>query len=353
VFSGIAERVRPHVVGVSGYVRDPEWSADKAKAQHGDDWVVHNPDALRYPGYRLTRTGSGFLVDADGYVLSADQILRDPAGEVVSLVDIELSNEAHVPAAIVATEPTLDLAVLRIADPSRLPPGLAPIERGDSGYLQVGHWVVAVADPPGPEFVFSVGVVASPPERQCYQEHLSATAVQTSLNVPVAGVGGPVVDILGHVVGISVGPSRAAGIASPADAAPARVITLPINLVSHLFETLRATKTRQSPWLGISVLERPAWRAHLGTAAATAQLPDHGIAIDNVFHPSPASTAGVQPGDFLLQMGGHPIESVGDFQTWLYALGIGARAELKLWRAGSPLAVVAAIELRPDSVRPK
>ncbi|MGH7785935.1 MAG: c-type cytochrome, partial [Candidatus Binatia bacterium] len=76
VFGRVADRVLPRVVGVTGYVRDAAWSPERLQAERGDAWMVANADALRYPGFRPLRSGSGVLEDA-GYVISCDHIVRD------------------------------------------------------------------------------------------------------------------------------------------------------------------------------------------------------------------------------------------------------------------------------------
>ena len=355
-FAEVAERVLPHVVGLSSYVRDPAYAPERLRTEKGEAWMAANPELVRHAGFRRIRTGSGLIVDAEGYVLTCDHLLRDDAGAVVPFVEIELSDQSRMPTSVVGTEPTIDLGVLRVADErllSKVPSGL---EFGDSDRLQVGHWLIALGDPPGPERLFRVGVVSSPPSRQCYQEQLFATALQSSLDIPAGALGGPVVDILGHVAGLSVRP---AGVASLPAGTSARAdipsFTLPVNLALNIFEALKVAQSRRSPWLGISVLELPTRRRRIGPEAApdANQLPRHGVYIDNVFDPSPASRAGVRPGDYLLGLGGHQIGSVGDFQTWIYVLGIGRQVELDLFRDGQPLTVVAPIEERPESARPQ
>jgi serine protease Do len=164
-----------------------------------------------------------------------------------------------------------------------------------------------------------------------------------------ASLGGPVVDILGHVIGLSVQPGRAA--AAPALTPPAGSVTLPSNLIANLLEALKVSQTSRSLWLGISVLEPSSLRTRPESASIT--IPPTGIYVDDVFDPSPASRAGVRRGDFLLALGGHELRSVGDFQTWLYELGIGTEAKLGLLRNGAPLEVTAPIEERPKSARPR
>jgi len=330
-FAGVAERVFQRVVGVTGLVRDPTWTAEKLHAERGDAWIAANRDELRYPGFRPLRVGSGFVVDDAGYVLSRDRLVRDEHGELAPLVDVELADQTHVPAAIVGAEPTLDLAVLRLPETPRID---APaLDFADSDRVQIGQWLIALGDPPGPERVFSVGVVSAAPERQCYQEALSATLLQSSLVVSDGGLGGPIVDIEGRVVGIAV--QRASR------ATPATQI-LPMNLVLNLFEALKVARSNRSPWLGVSVLELAAVRSAVGAPRA-------GVYIDDVFDPSPASRAGVRPGDFLVALGGHDVASVGDFQRWLYILGIDTDVDLGLVRAGQPVRAIARIEVRPEA----
>ena len=349
VFARVADRVFPFVMGVSSYVRDPDWTPEKLRLTRDDRWMAANQEALRYPGFRPSRAGSGLLVDQEGYVLSCDHLLRDEHDALAPLVDVELADQSHVTASIVGAEPTIDLAVLRIGDTTKLPPLPSGLELGDSDRIDAGHWAIALGDPPGPERVFRVGMVSSSPQRQCYQEQLSATGLQTSLDVPPGGLGGPVVDILGHVIGLSVQPPRAAGTAIQAPAAGS--FTLPINLVANLLEALKVSQSRSSPWLGISVLETASFRRRPEAVSVT--IPPSGVYVDDVFDPSPASRAGVRPGDFLLALGGHELRSVGDFQTWLYELGIGTDVKLRLLRNGAPLEVVAPIEVRPESARPR
>lgn len=339
-FASVAERVFPRVVGVAAYVRDPAWTPEQLRAQHDDGWIVANGDALRHPGFRPVRSGSGFLLDDEGTIVSNEHLLRDDAGQKLPLVEIELSDESHRVVVVVGAEPTLDLAVLHIVgDPLA---ALPPVELGDSERVQAGHWLIGLGDPPGPERTLAVGVAAMAPARQCYQSAISATRLQSSLVVPPSGLGGPVTDILGHVVGLSVlQKTLAQDQPSPG--------ILPINLVTNLAHALTVARSDRSPWLGISVLELPTLRRKLDAAGTKLAIPPTGVYIDDVFTPSPASRAGVRVGDFLVGLGGHRILSVGDFQTWLYVTGIGASADLDLVRDGQPMTLTAPVEERPPT----
>jgi S1-C subfamily serine protease/mono/diheme cytochrome c family protein len=340
-FAGVADRVFPRVVGVAAYVRDPAWTLERLRTQHGDGWLAANADAVRHPGFRRERLGSGVLVDDEGVVATASHLVRDASGAPAALVEVELPDEVKVVATVVGAEPMLDLAVLRVVGGT--PPAPPPLELGDSNRLQAGHWLIALGDPPGPERTLVTGLVAAAPQRQCYQAMMSATRVQTSLAVGPTALGGPVVDILGRVVGLSI--RREGALTGAADESA----VLPINLVVNLVEALKVARSDRSPWLGVSVLELPALRKKLGDAARAAAVPQTGVYVDDVFDPSPASRAGVRTGDFLQGLGGHPVLSVGDFQKWLYVAGIGATVDLDLVRDGRAVRLAVPVEERPAS----
>jgi S1-C subfamily serine protease len=280
------------------------------------------------------------LIDDEGYVVSCDHLVRDDAGQQVALTEIELPDDVRAVGAFVGAEPMLDFAVLRMAGTVPAPPPALAL--ADSDHVETGHWVIGLGDPPGPDRNFAVGLISSAPQRQCYQAELSATRLQSSLIVPPGALGGPVVDIQGQVVGMSVRQTGEPG-------APPVTSILPINLVLTLLEALKVAHSARSPWIGVSVLELPVVRQRLGARAADARIPPTGVQIDDVFDPSPASGAGIRPGDFLVGLGGHPVFAVGDFQTWLYVAGIGAPIDLDLVRDGQPLRIAVTVEERPPA----
>jgi serine protease DegS len=342
VFAGVAERIFPRVVGVLGYGREPL----PAPTPPPGGWGTDGQDMMRYPGFRPLRSGTGFLVDDEGYILSRDYLVRDERGELAQFVDIELQDQSHLAGRVVGAEPTLDLAVLQLADAASVK-DLAAFEFADSDQVQLGQWLIALGDPPGPGKTLAVGIASAPPERQCYQSERSSTRLQSSLVVSTDALGGPVTDILGHVVGMTVRQPDPPGMAAPEG--PTATHILPVNLVLNLYEALKVAQSTQSPWLGVSVLELPQLRRQLGEKASSIAIPRTGVYIDDVFDPSPAAKAGVRKGDFLLGLSGHQLLSVGDFQTWLYVIGIGKEVELELQRDGRPLRLTAAIEVRPAS----
>ena len=327
-FANVARATFPSVVGVSVYAPEAE------RRSPGEGWQEGSTEDRLYPGFRRSSTGSGFVVAADGDVLTCADVLEgaghgDP-------VDVELAGNVHVRARVAGIEPTIRLALLKIEPPVPVRAGRV----GDSDQLEIGHWAIAVGDPAGPERTFVPGTIEALPARECYQEHRTATLLQTSIAMERGGFGGPLVDIRGRIVGLTI-PAASVAV-DPDGRLPARA--LPINLVMTIYHALKVKESEHSPWLGISVLEMSAAvRARLKSPPLT------GLFIDDVFKPSPAASADVRVGDVLTKMDDHPIVGVSDFQTWLYLLGIDAPVTLELQRGGTTVRKPVKIAERPPS----
>jgi S1-C subfamily serine protease len=216
-----------------------------------------------------------------------------------------------------------------------------------------------------------VGTLSSRPERQCYQEELTATLMQASLGIPVGGYGGPLANIQGEVVGIMV-PGPGAEFPELVRTTRSLEFALPIDLAMAIYEPLKLRESRKSPWLGFSVLELGAVRlkptetnpalapdttGSVGRrrlrSSPRSQFPRLGVTIDDVFEPSPAAAADIRIGDTLLSIDGNTLVSVGDFQKWLYLSGIGRTIELEIYREGQTLEKRVTVEERPESARPR
>jgi S1-C subfamily serine protease/mono/diheme cytochrome c family protein len=337
-FARAADRVVPSVVGVSIYEKG-------SAAARGDDkasgWTTGDAEEDLYPGFRRTRSGSGFLVSEEGHVLTAFDVIApgEPARKP-DVIDVELPGNVHARAKIVGLEPSVGLAVLKFDPPVPVRP--APL--GVSDAVRVGQWAIAVGDPPGARRTFAPGTIAAKPERDCYQEHRQSTLLQSSAAIEPAGYGGPLVDIRGNVLGVTVPAPGVPLEASGALLGP--VSALPIDLAMTIYEALRVKESERSPWIGISVLDLSS-----SLRKRVADLPPTGIYIDDVFVPSPASRAGVRVGDVLTAMSEKRILAVQDFQRQLYLLGIDAAVTLEIRRGAEVLRLPVTIEARPDAAR--
>jgi len=345
-FTRVADLVLPSVVSVTSYVRN-----EGRSPEHEDEsWTIEGDEAHRYPGFRRLRSGSGFFVTEDGYILTCHHVVTRPDGQTAEVIDVELPNGRHIPSRLVGAEPTINLAVLKLEVVSELrPPEIRPVTIGDSDAVRVGHWSIAVGDPWGPPRTYAVGTLSARPERQCYQEQLTGTLMQSALSIHPESYGGPLVDIRGQVVGISVPPPGEVGLDAGL-AARSSEFALPINLAMNIYEALKVSETRKSPWLGFSVLELAAIHRQRDRSREAPALARTGVYIDGVFDPSPASRAGIQVGDCLVSIDGNRLFSVLDFQKWLYLSGIGRTVELEIFRERETLKKRVKIEERPKTI---
>ncbi|MGH7725921.1 MAG: S1C family serine protease [Candidatus Eiseniibacteriota bacterium] len=340
----IAQRVQPAVVNIRRFVRDEKWwnvANEASKAPGG--WREGPATDLLYPGFRPAEGATGFIVTADGHILSLNRVVADPAlRKEAEVLDVEVG-DTHYRARVLSLEPTIDLAILKIMAPTPLP----FIELGNSGEVKSGQFAYAFGDPTGPDKTINPGVIVQTPSRECYQEEMSATYIQTSMSVCAGALGGPLVNVKGEVIGINTRPGHSAaresaGSGTVADPEECCGHALPINLATAIYQSLLVRESRDSPWLGISVLLLSDYlRGKLNTAGLA------GIYIDNVFDPSPASRAGIKVGDVLQTMDGRAIRSVYDFQHWLYMAGVGKDVKLGIVRDRKLLELTARVEPRP------
>lgn len=348
-FAGVAERVAPSVVGVTGLLRQAKGAPSFVG---GGGWREGTAEERLYPGFERARSGSGFVVSHSGHILTAYHLLTSDGGRAVDAVDVELEDGRHRLARIVGSEPTIGLGVLQLedlADSTAREP--KPLEIGNADALRVGHWMIALGNPAGPGQAFAVGTLASLPERQCYQEELGATLLQASLSVPPGAYGGPLVTIEGEVVGMLV-PAPTGIDREPAAAVRPFESALPVGLALAIYEPLVINESRKSPWLGFSVLERRLPRRRAGKSGEV-KLPAMGVYIDDVFEPSPAAAADVRVGDWLLAIDGDRLTSVTGFQRRLYLSGIGRSIALEILRDAAILEKRVTVEERPEAARPR
>ncbi|MGK0353050.1 MAG: S1-C subfamily serine protease, partial [Planctomycetota bacterium] len=361
-FISVAKRVFPGIVTIRTFVRvaadnDAEVAPDTQTSQAKTDasqqgWIAAPGAAPDYPGFQPFRSGTGFFVGDDGALLAALQPLQVGPERLVDLIEIETSEGHRILADVLGIEPTLQLAVLKGAVYQTWEKSsIQPLVFGDSEALEVGSMVLGFGDPSGPERFMGTGLLVAKPSRDCYQELMGATYMQATMLVPAGAHGGPLVNLRGEVVGI-LSQLEIAGIGTRTTMGSAWA--LPSKILAGLFASIQEANTMKSPWLGFSVMSR--------TEVATARgfkvfqgmsKPKHGILIENVFQPSPAQLAGVQPDDWLTDFNGVAIHAPVVFQRQLYLTGVGQKAVLTFTRAGESYTKEIVIERRPEAAKPR
>ncbi|MBL8755787.1 MAG: trypsin-like peptidase domain-containing protein [Planctomycetes bacterium] len=347
----LAKDVWPAIVTVRTFVRsDAMAKAAPTPAPTADasGWIANPTHERDYPGFRPHASGSGFFVAKDE-ILTGLQPLRVAPEQAVDLVEVETVDNQRILCDVVGVEPTLQLAVLRLAVlPSYVPPEVRALPFGDSDALEVGSLVLGAGDPSGPERWMGLGLLVAKPSRDCYQEMMNATYMQATMVVHPGAFGGPLVGLDGTVVGL-LHPLQVEGGTTLGSA-----WALPSKLLVGLYESIRAAGTERSPWLGFSVMSRTEIAKVHGLQAFQKMVkPPHGILLENVFQPSPAAAAGLQVGDFLTHFAGVEIHAPVEFQRQLYLAGVGRTVTLQFFRAGTTFTKDLAIEARPAAAKPR
>ena len=295
-------------------------------------------------------TGSGFLYDDQGHIVTNYHVVENAEELTVTLAD-----GRTFPAQVVGTDPSSDLAVIRI-EAEDLPD---PIPLGDSDQLKVGQFVVAIGNPFGQEGTLTVGVISAlgrvieSPDGRFIGE-----AIQTDAAINPGNSGGPLLDLEGRVIGVNsqiISPSRAsAGIGFAVSSNTVR------RVVPHLITEGRYPH----PWLGVQLLELTPERAKVFRQAG-AEIPvEEGLLVMEVVQGSPAEDAGIRGGDqmvrigrYVIPLGGdiitavndHPVPTLKELTVYLETeTQVGDTVQVTLIRDGETIQVPVTLAERPE-----
>jgi putative serine protease PepD len=230
-------------------------------------------------------TGTGFVVDKRGDIVTAAHVV-----DGASAVTVKLADGTTRRATVLGSDDATDVAVLKI-DPSGLT--LHPLALGSSSALRVGEEIAAIGDPFGYDRSLSTGIVSGVDRTiQAPNGFTVAHAVQTDAAMNPGNSGGPILDANGDVVGIA---DQIATGSSGADQSSGVGFAVPIDLVKSVLTTLEAGGTVEHAYIGIA------------TADATS-----GAKVSSVSSGGPAAAAGLQAGDVITRLGGaHVSDSSG------------------------------------------
>ncbi len=279
------------------------------------------PEAERPRG-----VGSGFVMTADGFVMTNAHVV-DGADEVV----VTLPDKREFKARIVGADKRTDVAVVKIEAS-----GLSPVRIGDVNRLRVGEWVMAIGSPFGLENTVTAGIVSA--KQRDTGDYLPF--IQTDVAINPGNSGGPLINLRGEVVGInSQIYSRSGGFQGISFAIP---IDEAVRVSEQLKTSGRVTRGR----IGVSIDQ-----VSKDVAEAIGLGKPEGALVRGVEPDSPAAKAGVEPGDIIVRFDGKAIEKSVDLPRLVGNTKPGTKSTLTVFRRGSQrdLSVVVA-ELEPERV---
>ncbi len=297
-FAAVAARVNPVVVNVDAAVR-----AD-SRSRSGPRW---RRDIADDPGAPREGSGSGFLIDSSGYLLTNFHVI-DGADRLT----VTLGDGRSFRAELAGVDPAIDIALLKIPATEHLPVAVL----GNSDSLRPGQWVCAIGNPLGYVHSVTVGVISFL-GRKLFDPSLDAY-IQTDAAISLGNSGGPLIDAQGHVVGITTAISaQAANIG----------FAIPINQVIPVLEQLRERGRVSRGFLGVGLTAMtPALRTALGVTA------ERGAVVQDVTPDTPAERAGLRAYDVIVSVDDVPVRTDDELIRAIAARLPGSVARLGLVR---------------------
>lgn len=261
--------------------------------------------------YQTQSLGSGFIISADGYIMSNAHVVANADKIVVRLTD-----KREFKAKVVGVDERSDIAILKISAS-----GLPTVTIGDSSRLEVGEWVIAIGSPFGFNNSVSQGIVSAK-ERSLPGGDV-VPFIQTDVPINPGNSGGPLFNLSGEVIGInSQIYSRSGGYMGLSFA-------IPIDMAMKVKDDLLKHGSVKRGWLGVRIQDVSEDHAR------SFDLPKaEGVLVASVEKDGPAERAGLQIGDIILKFNGKEINSSADLVRAVTASSPGARVQLDLWREG-------------------
>ena len=279
-------------------------------------------------------TGSGFVIDAQGHILTNNHVVA--GGADGGSIEVVLSSGETETATVVGRDVSYDLAVIRI-DRTDLP----ALALGESDKVVVGDQVIAVGAPLGLEQTVTTGIVSAlnrPVSPGFGDEASYINAVQTDAAINPGNSGGPLLDMSGQVIGVNSAIARVPGSSGTVGGNIGLGFAIPSDQARRTAEQLIATGSATHPVIGV-LLDR----TYSGEGALVLDEPDA------VTPGGPADKAGIQPGDVVVAFEGQQIRTPDALIVGIRAKAVGDSVTLTIERDGTQLDITMVLEADPES----
>ncbi|WP_246026691.1 DegQ family serine endoprotease [Paracoccus luteus] len=327
-FAGIVERVSPAVVNITTTAvvsrpttRGPMFPEGSPFSDLFRDFGMPGmPDQGQPFGdqgpmsrERSNALGSGFVVSAEGLIVTNNHVI-DGADEI----EVEFQSGARLPAKVIGTDATTDVAVLKVEADNPLP----FVTFGDSDQARVGDWVLALGNPLGQGFSASSGIISAKARA------LTGTYddfIQTDAAINRGNSGGPLFNLAGEVIGVNT------AILSPNGGSIGIGFSMASNVVSKVVEQLNEFGETRRGWLGVKIQDVT------DDIADSLGLETRAGALVTDVPAGPAADAGVRAGDVITQFAGGEVADTRDLVRRVADAPVGQAVDVVVMREGKPV----------------
>ncbi|HRC59541.1 MAG TPA: DegQ family serine endoprotease [Candidatus Propionivibrio aalborgensis] len=324
-FTELVEKQGPAVVNISttqvvrGFGRGVQpfpFDEDDPTSDFFRRFFPRQPGMPGAPGvpreFESRSLGSGFIISADGFILTNAHLVES-ADEIF----VRLTDKREFKAKVIGSDKRTDVALIKIVATN-----LPTVRLGDPEILRVGEWVVAIGSPFGFDNSVTAGIISAK-GRSLPQENF-VPFLQTDVAINPGNSGGPLFNMKGEVVGInSQIYSRSGGFMGISFA-------IPIDVAMDIQNQLRVSGRIRRGRIGVVIQE-----VTKELAESFGLSKPQGAVVNAVERGGPADKAGVEPGDVILKFDGKPVVNSGDLPRIVGSSKPGASAPMQVWRKGS------------------
>jgi serine protease Do len=327
-FTGIVQKNAPAVVHVEAKYSGEKQGANRSTG--GDSMpgqgMPDDPQAEMFRRFfgmpmmpspqeqKRTSLGSGFIISSDGYILTNNHVV-----DHADVVTVRLQDRRTLTAKVIGTDPTYDIAVLKIDAGGSLP----AVSLGDSRSLKPGQWVLAIGSPFGFDYTVTQGIVSAVGRNLGQQDQPYTSFIQTDVPINRGNSGGPLFDLQGRVVGVN------SQIYSNTGDYMGVSFSIPIDVAMNAVQQIKSKGYVSRGQLGVTM--QP-----VSDDIVKAFKLDNGAgaAVVDVTPGSGAAKAGIQAGDIILSYNGQPLQQAADLPPLVGMTKPGSKVPVDILRNG-------------------
>lgn len=343
-FTKLAQRLDPSVVNITAEAQPKEARLQGGPAA-GDEEAPEdgnmeqfrrffrdppNARGLSPRMFKQEQSGSGFIVDRNGYIITNNHVV-----DKMDRLKVRLHGDpTNYKARVIGVDPESDLAVIKI-DPKT---ALSPVSIGNSDAVQVGDWAVAIGSPFGLEASVTAGIVSAT-SRDVGGAQTFQRFIQTDAAINPGNSGGPLLNIRGEVIGVNT------MIATQSGGYQGIGFALPMNMAVRVYNDIirEGRVTRGSIGIRWNKADKPELFRALGT--------NGGVLVADVIKGTPAYKAGIQIEDIVIALDGRPVKDGDDLVNRVADLPIGSTVAVTVDRAGKKMEFKVTVADRAETTK--